>query len=107
MENGHKIFGSKVAPKTSITIHSTELGKPCAFPWVGVLQEITMMQRAKDMEKSEWQSVINSIEAHALTRKDANFPLVFHCMNRDKPGNMRKSITPNGDAHKHKNVTVL
>jgi len=32
IENGHKIFGSKVAPKTSIIIHSMELGKPYAFP---------------------------------------------------------------------------
>jgi hypothetical protein len=30
-------------------------------------------------------------------QKDADFPLVSHCMNRDKPMNMRKSITPNGE----------
>ena len=29
----------------------------------------------------------------ALIRKDADFPLVSHGMNRDKPMNMRKSIT--------------
>jgi len=28
IENGHMIFGSKVAPKTSKIIHSMELGKP-------------------------------------------------------------------------------
>jgi hypothetical protein len=33
----------------------------------------------------------------ALTQKDADFPLVSHCMNRDKLRNMRKSITPNGE----------
>jgi hypothetical protein len=33
----------------------------------------------------------------ALIRKDADFPLVSHCMNRDKLRNMRKSITPNGE----------
>ena len=33
----------------------------------------------------------------ALTRKDADFPLVSHCMNRDKPRNMRTSITPDGE----------
>ncbi len=33
----------------------------------------------------------------ALVRKDADFPLVSHCMNRDKLRNMRKSITPNGE----------
>jgi len=32
-----------------------------------------------------------------LIRKDADFPLVSHCMNRDKLRNMRKSITPNGE----------
>ncbi len=34
---------------------------------------------------------------YALIRKDADFPLVSHGMNRDKPMNMRKSITPNGE----------
>ncbi len=33
----------------------------------------------------------------ALIRKDADFPLVSHGMNRDKRRNMRKSITPNGE----------
>jgi len=33
IENGHKIFGSKVAPKTSTIIHSMELGKPYVFPF--------------------------------------------------------------------------
>ena len=28
IENGHKIFGLKVAPKTSTNMHSMELGKP-------------------------------------------------------------------------------
>jgi len=32
-----------------------------------------------------------------LIRKDADFSLVSHCMNRDKLRNMRKSITPNGE----------
>ncbi|MDP3104375.1 MAG: hypothetical protein Q8M95_07190 [Candidatus Methanoperedens sp.] len=33
IENGHMIFGSKVAPKTSTIIYSMELGKPFAFPF--------------------------------------------------------------------------
>jgi hypothetical protein len=33
----------------------------------------------------------------ALIRKDADFPLVSHCRNRNKLRNMRKSITPNGE----------
>jgi hypothetical protein len=32
LENGHPIFGSKVAPTTSTIIHSLELGKPNACP---------------------------------------------------------------------------
>jgi len=32
IENGHQIFGSEVAPKTSTIIHSIELGKPYVFP---------------------------------------------------------------------------
>jgi len=32
IENGHLVFGSEVAPKTSTIIHSMELGKPYAFP---------------------------------------------------------------------------
>ncbi len=63
IENGHQVFGLKVAPKTSIIIHSMELGKPYAFPlWVGISQEKTMTQRVKDMEKSKWQPVISCIE---------------------------------------------
>ena len=49
------------------------------------------------MEKSKWQLVIGCIEVLALIRKDADFPLVSHCMKRDKLRNMRKSITPNGE----------
>lgn len=32
IENGHKIFGLEMAPKTFKIIHSMELGKPYAFP---------------------------------------------------------------------------
>ena len=32
-----------------------------------------------------------------LIRKDADFPLVSHCVNRDKLRNMRQSITPSGE----------
>jgi hypothetical protein len=35
IENGHKIFGLKVAPKTSIIIHGIELGKPNTLPYMG------------------------------------------------------------------------
>jgi hypothetical protein len=35
IENGHKIFGLKVAPKTYRIIHGMELGKPAALPYLG------------------------------------------------------------------------
>ncbi len=35
IENGHLIFGLEVAPKASIIIHSMELGKPVAPPYLG------------------------------------------------------------------------
>ena len=62
IENGHQIFGLKVAPKTSTIIHSMELGKPYVFLRVGVSQEMTMIQRVKDMEESKWQLIISCIE---------------------------------------------
>ena len=33
IENGHQIFGLKVAPKTLTIIRSMELGKPYVFPF--------------------------------------------------------------------------
>ncbi len=48
-----------------------------------------MMQRVNDMGKSEWRLVMGSIKVFALIRKDADFPLVFHYMNRGKPKNVR------------------
>ena len=75
IENGHQVFGSEVAPKTSTIIHSMELGKPVVLPNpVGALQRVTMVQRVKDMEKSKGQPVIGCIEAYAFIRKDADFP---------------------------------
>ena len=59
MEKGHKVLGLKVAPTTSIIIHSMELGKPYALPNIRVEspQGETMAQRAEDTIESECQSV--------------------------------------------------
>ncbi len=48
IENGHTIFGSKIAPKTFTIIHSMELGNPYVLLiiWVETSQEGTMVQRA-------------------------------------------------------------
>ncbi len=95
IENGQMIFGLVVAPKASIIIHSMELGKPVALPYLG-------SRSAKSNDCAEGRGygkkrmvARNRLHrgASALIRKDADFPLVFHCMNRDKPMNMRKSIT--------------
>ncbi len=63
MENGHMIFGLKVASKVFTIIYNAELGKSDALPrtWVETSQEVTMVQRIKDMEKSECRLVIDRI----------------------------------------------
>src|SRR5660397_225023 len=62
IENGHQIFGLKVAPKTSTIIHSMELGKAYAFPLGRSLVRDDNDAEVKDLEKSEWQLVISCIE---------------------------------------------
>jgi hypothetical protein len=52
-----------------------------------------MMQGAEEMVKSKWQLVMSCIEVYTSARNGADLPTVFHCMNRDKPKNVRQSIT--------------
>ncbi len=85
------IFGLKVASKAFTIIYNAELGKSDALPniWVETSREVTMVQRIEDLEKSERQFAMSCIEVIALAWKGADFPLVFHCMNGDKPNNVR------------------
>ncbi|MDO8727313.1 MAG: hypothetical protein Q7J35_14680 [Candidatus Methanoperedens sp.] len=97
IENGHQIFGSKVAPKISTIIHSMELGKPYVFPMGRSLVRDDNDTEGKGYGKKQVAARNKLHRGIALIRKDADFPLVSHCMNRDKLRNMRKSITPNGE----------
>jgi hypothetical protein len=87
-----------MASKVFTIIYDAELGKPVALPYIGrnlVRDDNGAAGRGygkKRMPVSNRPDI-----GYALIRKDADFPLVFHCMNRDKPKNVRKSITPNGE----------
>ncbi len=99
IENGQKVFGLEVAPKTSIIIHSMELGKPYAFPMGRSLTRDDNDAEGRGYGKKRMvacNKLHRGIKSASI-RKDADFPVVSHCMNRDKPKNMRKSITPLGE----------
>ncbi len=97
IENGHKVFGLEVAPKTSTIIHSMELGKPYVFPSGRSLVRDDNDTEGKGYGRKQMAARNKLHRGTALIRKDANFPLVSYCMNRDKLRNMRQSITPNGE----------
>ena len=97
IENGHKIFGLKVAPKTSTIIQSMELGKPYVFPLGRSLVRDDNDTEGKGYGRKQTAARNKLHRGITLIRKDADFPLVSHCMNRDKLRNMRQSITPNGE----------
>jgi len=97
IENGHKIFGLKVAPKTPTIIHSMELGKAYAFPLGRSLVRDDNDAEVRGFGKKLMAARNKLHRGITLIRKDADFPLVSQCMNRDKLRNMRKSITPNGE----------
>ena len=89
IEDGHKIFGLKMAPKTSTIIYGMELGKPYAFPPGRSLARDDNDAEGRGYGKKRMAACNELHKGSALIRKDADFPLVFHCMNRDKPMNMR------------------
>ena len=97
IENGHKIFGLKVAPKTPTIIHSMELGKAYAFPLGRSLVRDDNDAEVRGFGKKLMAARNKLHRGITLIRRDADFPLVSQCMNRDKLRNMRKSITPNGE----------
>ncbi len=80
-----------MASKAFRIICDAELGKPVALPYLG-------SSFAKSYDGVEGRGygkkqMVAGNRLHrgvfALIRKDADFPLVFHCMNRDKPNNVR------------------
>ena len=92
-ENGHKIFGSKVAPKTSTLFIAWNLVSPMYSHSGRSLVRDDNDTEGKGYGKKQKAARNKLHRGIALIRKDADFPLVSHCMNRDKPKNMRKSIT--------------
>jgi len=108
LENGHKVFGLEVAPKTSTIIHNMELGKPYVFPLGRSFVRNDNDTEGKGFGRKQMAARNKLHRGITLIRKDADFPLVSHCMNRDKLRNMRQSITPNGEMLIDlKNVTGL
>ena len=97
IENGHQVFGLEVAPKTSTIIHSMELGKPYAFPSGRNFARDNNDAEGIGYGKKQTAARNKLHKGITLMRKHADFPLVSHCMNRDKLRNMRESITPYGE----------
>ena len=97
MGNGQMIPGLKVASKAFTIIHYVELGKPY------VLLECPGNDLARGNDGSEGKGIGKKRKAtcnelhrgsrFALTRKGADLPVVFHCMNGGKPINVRYSTT--------------
>jgi hypothetical protein len=97
MGNGQTIPGLKMAPKVFEIIYDVELGKPYVLP------ECPGNDLARGNDGSEGRGIGKKRKAtcnelhrgsrFALTRKDADLPVVFHCMNGGKPMNVRYSTT--------------
>lgn len=100
IEDGLLISGLWMAPKAPTIIHDMETVKPHMFPFLGrnLVKGINNIGgKGYGKKRMAARNRLHRGTKSALIRKDADFPLVSHCMNRDKPLNMRKSITPNGE----------
>jgi hypothetical protein len=99
IENGHQIFGSKVAPKTSTIFIAWNLVSPLhSHSGRSLVREDNDAEgRGYGKKRMAAGNKLHRGTKSTSLRKDADFPLVFHCMNRDKPTNMRKSITPKSE----------
>jgi len=87
MGNGQTIPGSKMAPKVFIIIYDVELGKPHALPISG-RNSVRRDDGAEGIGNGKKQMTIcNELyrgSKFALTRKGADLPTVFHCMNGEQ-----------------------
>jgi hypothetical protein len=97
MGNGQMFLGSLVASKVFRIMHDVELGKPYMF-----LIGRNPARGNNDIEgrgdgKKQMAAYNELHRGFALARKGADLPEVFHCMNRDKPRNVRQSITPKSE----------
>ena len=97
MVDGQTIPGLEMAPKVFVIICDVELGKPYVLP------ECPGNDLARGNDGPEGRGIGKKRKAtcnelyrgsrFALTRKGADLPVVFHCMNGGKPMNVRYSIT--------------
>ena len=95
--NGHMILGLKMASKALEIIHDIELGKPYVLPENSGRNSVRRDDGAEGRGNGKKQMTIcNELyrgSRFALTRKGADLPVVFHCMNGGKPINVRYSTT--------------
>jgi len=97
MGDGQMIPGSQMATKVFVIICDVELGKPYVLP------ECPDNDLARGNDSSEGKGIGKKRKAtynelhrgsiFALTRKGADLPVVFHCMNGGKSINVRYSTT--------------
>ena len=97
MGNGQMFLGSLVASKVFRIMHDVELGKPYMF-----LIGRNPARGNNDIEgrgddKKQMAAYNELHRGYASARKGADLSEVFHCMNRDKPRNVRQSITPKSE----------
>jgi len=86
-----------MAPKAPTIIHDMETGKPYLLP---VSPGNDLARGNDDLEGKgigkKRKATCNELyrgSKFALTRKGADLPMVFHCMNGGKPTNVRHSTT--------------
>ena len=96
--NGQMVPGLQMASKASAIICDVELGKPYALPENPGRSSVKSNEGAEGRGIGKKQmAACNELymgSKFALTRKGADLPEVFRCMNVGKPTNVRYSITP-------------
>jgi len=98
IRNGQVVSGSKMASKVFISIRDVELGKPYMLPKYSGRNSVRSNDgiegRGIGKKRMSVCNGLNRGSKFALTRKGADLPVVFRCMNGGKPTNVRHSITP-------------
>ena len=86
-----------MAPRESIIIHDTELDKPYMFPLMGRNSARNESDKEGIGFSKKRMPICNGLDRgsnFASIRKDADLLMVFSCVNRNKPTNIRYSKTP-------------
>jgi len=98
--NGQLVPGLKMASKVCTIICDMELGKPHMLPKLGrnfVRSDDGIGGRGYGRKQMSACNGLNRGSKFALTRKGADLPWVFHCMNGSKPMNVSYSTTPKSE----------